>query len=157
MASFAGESMVADLEGKPISLKATKAPPFQAQPSRRVLVIDNDPAWGAFVTRALAGLPWVEVFTAPDGTLGFDLAYRNPPDLMLLDLRMPGQDGFEVLRNLKGAPETKSVPGVVVTAVDDTNSRASALSAQAVDYVTKPVAPDQLKALVSSWCLKEAQ
>lgn len=118
--------------------------------ARRVLVIDDDPAWGTSVIRSLAGVPGIEVAAATDGVAGLDFARRQPPDLILLDILMPGRNGFDVLRDLKQAPETRDVSVVMVTAVDDAESRQTAMTAEAEAYLTKPVPPDRLRDLVSS-------
>ena len=117
---------------------------------RNVLVIDDDPAWGAAVVRSLAVVPGIVVATATDGAVGLDLARRQPPDLILLDIRMPGRDGFDVLRDLKRTPETRGVSVIMVTAVEDAESRQAAMAAEAEDYLTKPVLPDRLRDLVSN-------
>lgn len=131
---------------------------MDAARARRVLVIDDDAAWGASVARILAGVSGVEVATATDGAAGLDMARRQLPDLILLDIRMPGRDGFEVLWDLKQTPETRGVSVVMVSAVNDAESRQIALSAKAEAYLTKPVRPGCLRDLVSSrWCGESAR
>lgn len=83
-----------------------------------------------------------EVKAVPSGTKAVDLAITNPPDLVLLDLMLPGQyDGFEVCRRLKADPGTQAVPVVIISALDDADSRAKAAQAGATAYYTKPFSP----------------
>ena len=83
-----------------------------------------------------------EVVAVPSGTKAIDLAITNPPDLVLLDLMLPGQyDGFEVCRRLRSDPGTSHVPVVIITALDDDESRARATEAGATAYYTKPFSP----------------
>ena len=68
---------------------------------------------------------------AADGTQALELARQSPPDLILLDIMMPGMDGYEVARQLKTAAATRSVPVIMVTALDDRESRLRGLEAGA--------------------------
>jgi len=70
------------------------------------------------------------------------VAATNPPDLVLLDLMLPGQhDGFDVCRRLRSDPSTRNVPVVIISALDDEQSRARAVEAGATAYYTKPFSP----------------
>ncbi len=64
---------------------------------------------------------------------------QQPPDLILLDVMMPGMDGYQVAATIKGDPATKNIPVIMVTALDDRNARMRGLSAGAEDFLTKPV------------------
>jgi putative two-component system response regulator len=66
----------------------------------------------------------------------------SPPDLILLDVMMPGMDGYEVCRRLKADPLTRNIPVIFVTALNESVSEAFGLSLGAVDYLTKPINPD---------------
>lgn len=83
-----------------------------------------------------------EVISASSGAEALELAARDTPALALLDLTMPGEfDGFEVCRRLRGDPSTQKIPIIVVTALDDDDSRATAHQAGASAYFTKPFSP----------------
>lgn len=69
----------------------------------------------------------------------------NPPDLVLLDIMMPGMDGFEVARRLREHPSSEHLPVIFVTAMSDEDSQQKGMSLGAVDFVTKPINPDALK------------
>ena len=84
------------------------------------------------------------VLDAADGTQALELARQSPPDLVLLDIMMPGMDGYEVTRQLKADAATKAIPVVMVTALDERESRLRGLKAGAEEFVTKPVDRNEL-------------
>ena len=79
------------------------------------------------------------LIVAPDGERGVEMAAREAPDLILMDLGLPGIDGWEATRRLKGAPETKHIPVVALSAHAMAGDREKALAAGCDDYDTKPV------------------
>ncbi|MGH8674842.1 MAG: diguanylate cyclase domain-containing protein, partial [Burkholderiales bacterium] len=76
---------------------------------------------------------------AGDGERAIELCARRPPDLVLLDVQMPGLDGYEVCRRLKADPATREIPVIFVTARDSVEDQIKGLEAGAVDFITKPV------------------
>lgn len=83
-----------------------------------------------------------QVTAVASGAKALDVAVTAPPDLVLLDLMLPGQyDGFEVCRRLRSDPKTSSIPVVIISALDDDESRAKATQAGANAYYTKPFSP----------------
>ncbi len=74
------------------------------------------------------------------------------PDIVLLDVMMPGMDGFEVCRRIKANPKTAHIPVVMVTALDQPSDRVAGLEAGADDFLTKPVDDSALFARVRRWC-----
>ncbi len=117
--------------------------------SKRVLVIDDDPGILGFVTSSLQAEGF-EVQTAATGAAGLTAARAAPPDLVLLDLSLPDQDGFEVLRSLHAGAGTSHVPIVLLTFPSTVEDLVRGLDAGADDYVTKPFAIEELIARVSS-------
>ena len=86
------------------------------------------------------------IIAATNGEKALELAARKPqPDLILLDIIMPGMDGYEVLRQLKAAPQTAEIPVVFVTALAEPSDETLGLKLGAADYVSKPINPDLLK------------
>jgi signal transduction histidine kinase/DNA-binding response OmpR family regulator len=79
------------------------------------------------------------LLSAASGEEALALVAHKPPDLILLDVMMPGMDGYEVLARIKGDPATKNIAVVMLTALDDRNARMQGLSAGAEDFLTKPV------------------
>lgn len=104
----------------------------------RVLVVDDDFRSASAVQRIL-GIHGFTVDTAGDGAEGIAKATQDPPDLILLDVEMPKVDGFETARVLKSNPKTRNVPIIMVTGLDDRESRLTALKVGAEEFLTKPV------------------
>lgn len=103
-----------------------------------VLVVDDD-SLTRKVWRALLEGEGYTVTEARDGELALKLAKERRPDLIVLDLLMPGMDGLDCLRGLKDDPMLESVPVLVVTAKPEVEERLHALASGADDYLTKPV------------------
>ena len=85
---------------------------------------------------------------AKDGTRALELVRQESPDLILLDVMMPGMSGYEVCAALKADPATAAIPVVFVTALTDTADELEGFNAGAVDYITKPVSPPIVRARV---------
>lgn len=102
----------------------------------RILVVDDEPDVIESVQLGLT-LQWreVEVLGAEDGEKALDIVEREPPDIVLLDIGLPGRDGFDVLRELR---QFSDVPVVMLTARDDAMDKVKGLELGADDYVTKP-------------------
>lgn len=87
---------------------------------------------------------------ALDGASALDFARRHKPDLILLDVMMPGMDGYEVCRRLKENPKTRAIPVIFLTALNQADKKAAGFEAGAVDYVTKPFEMAEVKARVKT-------
>lgn len=92
----------------------------------------------------------LEFLSADDGPSGVAIAAEKQPSLILLDLDMPGRDGFEVLRDLKDCKETLSIPVIVLSGMQSPQDKVTAFDLGAVDYVTKPFDLAELRARVRS-------
>lgn len=105
--------------------------------SQRILIVDDLPE----NIRVLGGMlaPEHTVQFATDGATALELARTGRPDLILLDLLMPGMDGFEVCRRLKADPATVSIPVIFITAGNDPDTEARCFEAGGVDFIHKPV------------------
>lgn len=108
--------------------------------SAKVLVIDDDQNITSFLKRALSYAGFV-VDVANSGQTGLERALVNPPDLVILDVRMPGLDGLEVCRRLRAAD---AVPILMLTAKDEVADRVAGLEHGADDYLLKPFALEEL-------------
>jgi CheY-like chemotaxis protein len=87
-----------------------------------------------------------EVLTAEDGEKGCEMAAAERPDIILMDLEMPGIDGWEATRRLKGNPDTRDIPVIALSAHALAGSREKALAAGCDEYDTKPIEFDRLVA-----------
>ncbi|MEP2979308.1 MAG: PleD family two-component system response regulator [Lentilitoribacter sp.] len=115
----------------------------------RVLVVDDIPANVKLLETHLLA-EYFEVLTAEDGMSALNICDKTQVDLILLDIMMPGIDGFEVCRRLKANPKTVHIPVVMVTALDQPEDRVQGLECGADDFLTKPVNNMQLMARVKS-------
>jgi diguanylate cyclase (GGDEF)-like protein len=122
----------------------------------RILVIDDDPATAGLVRSWFVGQPH-EILSAEDGRRGLELATEVDPDLILLDLRMPGLDGMTVARQLKTESKTRAIPIIVLSACRDANAKVEALDAGADDYVTKPFEFEEVDARIRTMLRRRDQ
>ena len=113
-----------------------------------VLVVDDQPRVVQTVTTALSNWGDYELLTAYDGQSALDLARQRHPDLVILDVMMPGMDGFQVLKALKSDPETEDIAVLMLTAKDQPLDIVDGLDAGADYYVPKPFHPRDLASLV---------
>src|SRR5262245_12524635 len=118
--------------------------------SARILVADDLEANRRLLEAKLAA-DYYDVLLARRGEEGVQLAKRERPDLILLDVMMPGGiDGYEACRRLKAQPETRHIPVVILTTLDDRDSKVRALQAGAEEFLTKPIDDVHLMARVKS-------
>lgn len=115
--------------------------------SGKILAVDDTPASLKLLTELLKAEGY-DVRSAINGELALRSAQQNPPELVLLDIRMPEMDGFEVCRRLKAQPATAHVPVIFVSALTDTDEKLHGFELGAVDFVTKPFQREELLARV---------
>ncbi len=106
--------------------------------SARILVVD-DVEVNVRLLEAKLTIEYYDVLTCNSGAAALTLAAEQQPDLILLDVMMPGMDGFETCRRLKAQAETRHIPVVLVTALDGRQDRIRGLEAGADDFLTKPI------------------
>jgi two-component system, cell cycle response regulator len=112
-----------------------------------ILIVDDEPL-GQETLAALLGPQGYQLRFASNGNEALGLAIAAPPDLILLDVMMPGMDGFEVCRRLRAHAPLADVPVIMLTALDDRDSRLSGIEAGADDFVSKPFDRVELRARV---------
>ena len=117
------------------------------RPRDIVLVVDDSPATLGVLNEALEQAGYT-VLVAQSGTSALTLVDRVTPDIVLMDALMPGLDGFATCRRMKQNPTLASVPIVFMTGLTETEHVIHGLDAGGVDYVTKPVSPDEVIARI---------
>ncbi len=114
----------------------------------KLLVVDDQPINIQVMYQSFAGD--YQVFMATSGAQALSICKANPPDLILLDIVMPGMDGFEVCQQLKADESTRNIPVIFVTAHTDAAQESHGLSLGAVDFIAKPVNPTVVRARVKT-------
>jgi putative two-component system response regulator len=110
------------------------------QPYRTILIVDDSPENLTILGELLQ--PHYQVRAATSGEKALRIAGSAPrPDLILLDVMMPGMDGYQVFERLRANPATRDIPVIFVTAMDSTEAEMHGLEVGAADYITKPIAP----------------
>lgn len=115
----------------------------------RVLIVDDTPANLSLLLDALTEAGH-DILVAESGRSALSLLEHTTPDLVLMDLVMPGMDGVTTCRRLKERPECRDVPVIFMTAVEEPAQKLRAFEAGALDYITKPVYPPEVLARVAA-------
>ena len=116
---------------------------------RVVLLVDDSPVNLGVVVESLE-THGLEVLVALDGQEALRRAESIVPDLILLDVMMPGMDGFEVCRRLKAQAATRDIPVIFMTSLDGTKDKVAGFELGAVDYITKPLQIDEVRARITT-------
>lgn len=125
--------------------------PRPAKPEKSTLLLVDDTADNLHLLANIFG-DMYRIRAAHNGAKALDICCsETPPDLVLLDVMMPGMDGFEVARRMRENPNAENVPIIFVTALTDEASRLKGMELGAVDFITKPIDPTQLKLQVENF------
>jgi signal transduction histidine kinase len=114
-----------------------------------ILLVDDTPA-NLQLLRGMLRQQGYKLRPAPSGKLALRAARTLPPDLILLDIRMPEMDGYEVCERLKADPALKEIPVIFLSALSETTDKVKAFAAGGVDYITKPFQLDEVLARVET-------
>jgi DNA-binding response OmpR family regulator len=123
--------------------------------SRRILVVDDDPRLLHVVAMYLS-IEGYDVDTASNGEEGLRLLEQRRPDLVILDVMMPGIDGLEACRRIKSNPETRTIPVVLFTALSRTDDVENGRAAGANRFINKPFSLIGLGAVIRSFLAEDA-
>jgi sigma-B regulation protein RsbU (phosphoserine phosphatase) len=118
-------------------------------PKADILIVDDTPANLRLLSQMLAEHGY-QVRPVPDGPLALAATRAEPPDLILLDIRMPEMDGYQVCEHLKADAQTRDIPIIFISALDATQDKVRAFTAGGVDYVTKPFQFEEVLARVET-------
>jgi CheY-like chemotaxis protein len=124
--------------------RATVAPGISPRPplpteSRVVVYVEDNPSNIAFMREVVGDFPHIELVTAPTAEIGLELCRAHPPALVILDINLPGMNGFEAMRRLREWPETRDVPVIGLSAAAMPRDVQRAREAGFLRYLTKPV------------------
>ena len=115
----------------------------------KILLVDDNPTNLQVLFQALDGCGY-NLLVAKNGETALDIVQKAHPDLILLDIMMPGIDGYEVCRRLKSDPDTSDIPVIFLSSLQDTADKVKGFQVGAVDYVHKPFQSDEIKARVNT-------
>ncbi|WP_377808705.1 PleD family two-component system response regulator [Azospirillum sp. A29] len=121
----------------------------------KILVVDDIPSNVHVLSRILKDD--YDIYFATDGERALDLVQARMPDLVLLDIMMPGMDGFEVCRRIKADPATHDIPVIFISAKSEVEDETRGLEVGAIDFITKPISPPIVKARVRNHLLLKRQ
>lgn len=117
--------------------------------SEKILIVDDNPINLKVLYVYLKSVGF-EVLVAEDGATGLEVVEHNRPNLILLDVMMPGINGFEVCRRLKANPQTKDIPVIFLTALSETVSKVKGFEVGGVDYITQPIEHEEVLSRVKT-------
>jgi PleD family two-component response regulator len=108
-----------------------------------ILIVDDTPENLTVLRSMLTGKDY-RVLAAINGEMALKAVRTNPPDLILLDIRMPGMDGYEVCKQLKSEEKTSRIPVIFISALNELDDKIKAFSLGGVDYITKPFQTEEV-------------
>jgi CheY-like chemotaxis protein len=137
--------------GVAVSARAAAAPSSSlatGAPRRKVVYIEDNPSNIAFMRDLMDDLPGIEMMTAPTAEIGIELVRVHQPELVIMDINLPGMSGFEATKQLAAWPETKHIPVIALTAAALGRDLTRGAEAGFRHYLTKPVKVDELTAVL---------
>jgi len=129
----------------------------QTMANKKILIVDDEPDAIEFVIAVLEDLDEFEFISAKDGRVAIQEAKKQLPDLIILDVMMPGLDGFTVFNEIRKIEETKNIPIIMLTGVADKtgikffqDDMKNYFGESPIDYIEKPLDPERLQNIVAS-------
>ena len=119
---------------------------------QNILIVDDHPESLRLLSQILSQRGY-KVRPTRDGKLALNFARSTPPDLILLDIMMPAMDGYQVCEQLKACPQTKDIPVIFISALNELFDKVKAFSLGGVDYITKPFQVEEVVARVENLCI----
>ncbi|MGQ9501529.1 MAG: response regulator [Candidatus Oleimicrobiaceae bacterium] len=151
----AAEGMEIELSetGKVLATQGvTRTASLDVRPRPRILVVDDEPAMVHYLSMILTRDGY-EVLKAASGHEALAIVRQQSPDLVLLDVMMPGMDGFQVLKELRASEEFRALPVIILTALTAEQDIVRSFEEGVTDYIDKPITPAVLRARVRRWLM----
>ena len=126
------------------------AEPFAAGARRLILYVEDNPANVAFMKDVISSFANVDLITAPTAETGIALARGHRPEVIVMDINLPGMSGLDALHALRGVPETKDIPVIALTAAVSEREKQRGIEAGFYRYLTKPVRVDEFIAALET-------
>lgn len=126
----------------------TSGPATQPQPTyhQKILVIDDTDMIVEYISHALRRMGYSEIITASDGVEGLDKFYKERPDCVIVDVKMPKLDGYQVVRAIRGDSSTANTPLIILSALDQPDQQLTGLLSGVDEYLPKTTKPSVLAA-----------
>lgn len=121
---------------------------FSVAKTQPLILIAEDSLDGREMMRTLLRLKGYDVVVAEDGVQAIDIALKNSPDLIFIDLELPRLDGISVIRNIRRSTKLRDVPIIIVSGHDPIRYEAAAMAAGCTDFIMKPIDFDRLDAIL---------
>jgi PAS domain S-box-containing protein len=128
----------------PPAARAASAGQFAGGERRLILYVEDNPANVTFMEDLVSSFDTIDLLSSPTAELGVELARARRPDVILMDINLPGMSGLDALRALRAAPETTEIPVIALTAAASERDRQRGIEAGFFRYLTKPVKVDEL-------------
>jgi PAS domain S-box-containing protein len=132
----------------PVAGVSAESTLVNASPRHKVVYVEDNPSNIAFMRELMEDFPGIELVTAPTAEIGVELIRSLQPELVIMDINLPGMSGFDATKQLSEWPETKDIPVVALTAAASARDHARAEDAGFYRYLTKPVKVDELMAVL---------
>jgi PAS domain S-box-containing protein len=124
--------------------------PFALEGRRLVLYVEDHPANVSFMKDLVSTFDNIDLLAVPTAEMGLEVAGKRHPEVIIMDINLPGMSGVEALRALRGAPETKDIPVIALTAAASERDRQRGIQIGFFRYLTKPVKVDELVSALSA-------
>ncbi len=121
---------------------------MSAEGEDTILVVDDNPDLLFLVAESLREFSHYQVVTALDGVEGLHRYYETQPACVIIDVKMPGLDGYQLVRALRGDPDTRATPLIILSALIQEHEQLAGLLAGADRYLIKPITPTDLVAMI---------
>ena len=134
----------------PVAAPADSTPRLEGRAGRLVLYVEDNPANVSFMRDVIGDFDGIELATVPTAEMGIEVARSRRPDVVIMDINLPGMSGLDALEALRSDPSTAAIPVIALTAAASERDRQRGMQAGFYRYLTKPVKVDELVAALEA-------